>query len=74
MTGVETEIGTMPRPEELRLDGLALSDGDRGDLFAIDTDAWRREIAARRDLLAGFTGVPSAIGEAHARLERGFAS
>ena len=56
------------------LDGMALSDGDRGDLFAIDTDAWRREIAARRDLLAGFTGVPSAIGEAHARLERGFAS
>ena len=53
---------------------MALSDGDRGDLFAIDTDAWRHEIAARRDLLAGFTGVPSAIGEAHARLERGFAS
>jgi phosphoenolpyruvate carboxykinase (GTP) len=70
VSGVDTAIGILPRPEELQLDGVTLSDSDRAELFAIDSAAWRREVAARSELLAGFARVPAAISEAHERLEK----
>ncbi|MGI9096478.1 MAG: phosphoenolpyruvate carboxykinase domain-containing protein, partial [Candidatus Limnocylindrus sp.] len=70
VSGVDTAIGILPRPDELQLDGLTLSESDRAELFAIDGAAWRREIAARSELLAGFMRVPTVISEAHGRLEK----
>ena len=41
---IETPIGGLPKPEDLRLDGVALSDEARAKLFALDTEGWRREV------------------------------
>jgi phosphoenolpyruvate carboxykinase (GTP) len=43
-TGRETEIGVVPRPEELKLDGLDLSKGDLEALLSVDRDEWSAEL------------------------------
>jgi phosphoenolpyruvate carboxykinase (GTP) len=68
VTGIDTPIGTMPRPEELPLDGLALAPADLGALLTLDLPAWQREAAARGELLKGFPRLPAPIAAAHERL------
>ncbi|MCX7557580.1 phosphoenolpyruvate carboxykinase (GTP) [Xanthomonadaceae bacterium JHOS43] len=41
----ETPIGHVPRPEDLDLDGLDLSDWTTDALLSVDVEGWRREIA-----------------------------
>lgn len=66
--GVETPIGLLPRVDELQLAGLDISPQDLEALLSVDVAAWRREIAARTELLAGLPRIPDAIGDAHERL------
>ena len=69
-SGVETPIGTLPAEGEMPLKGLSLDAAEVAALLDLDVAAWRREIAARTELLAGFPRLPAAISEAHERLRR----
>ena len=42
---VDTPIGALPRPEDLNLDGVPLSDEARALLFGFDAEGWRAEFA-----------------------------
>jgi len=42
--GRETEIGVVPRPAELNLDGLSLSEAAMGELLSVDRDEWAEEL------------------------------
>jgi len=41
---IDTPIGALPRPDDINLDGVALSDEARDKLFGFDRDAWRAEL------------------------------
>jgi phosphoenolpyruvate carboxykinase (GTP) len=61
--GADTPIGTVPRPEDLALDGLAPD--DRANIEAalrVDPDEWRRELPATREHFETFGGrLPSEL-------------
>ena len=50
----ETPIGYVPRPEHLNLAGLAVSAAAANALLAVDTHAWRAELASIGDYLESF--------------------
>ncbi|MFP6655413.1 MAG: phosphoenolpyruvate carboxykinase (GTP) [Myxococcota bacterium] len=54
VSGVETPIGVLPRPEELDLDGLDLDAAALGTLTSVDVDGWLSEIPKIREFYAGF--------------------
>ena len=69
----ETQIGAVPRPEDLDLDGL--SDGDRAkaaDALRVDPDEWRRELPTIREHFERFGDrLPAALpAELHALEQR----
>jgi phosphoenolpyruvate carboxykinase (GTP) len=67
VSGVETPIGVMPKPEELRLEGLDVTDAEVATLLEVDHERWRREIGMREEHLAQFAGLPDEIWAAHRR-------
>lgn len=71
--GVSTPVGLVPRPGDLDLRGLALSDGDLATLLAFDPSRWRREIDERAPLLASFERLPDEIVAAHERVRAALA-
>jgi len=42
---VDTPIGRMPRPEDLDLKGLSVSEADLKELLRVDREAWRNELS-----------------------------
>jgi phosphoenolpyruvate carboxykinase (GTP) len=52
--GVETPIGTVPRPDALNLAGLDLPAGTMHELLSVDAAAWRQEAAAVEKYFAGY--------------------
>ncbi|MDP6776646.1 MAG: phosphoenolpyruvate carboxykinase (GTP) [Candidatus Latescibacteria bacterium] len=50
----ETAVGRMPESGVLDLTGLDLPNEDLEELFAVDTDAWRRETAELREYFAQY--------------------
>jgi phosphoenolpyruvate carboxykinase (GTP) len=52
--GVETPIGTVPRPDALNLAGLDLPAGTMQELLSVDAAAWRQEAAAVEKYFAGY--------------------
>jgi phosphoenolpyruvate carboxykinase (GTP) len=42
--GRETEIGIVPRPRELDLDGMAISDPDLAELLSVSREEWAEEL------------------------------
>ncbi len=47
--GVETPIGTIPTPEALDLTGLEIPKEDLEELFNVDKEAWKAEVAELRN-------------------------
>lgn len=68
VVGKSTEVGVIPREEELDLRGLALPKEALARILDIDRDRWRQEMAFREEHLAQFERLPEAIWEAHRRV------
>ncbi len=51
---VQTPIGALPRPDDLNLDGVELSDEARDKLFGFERDGWQREFEGIGEYLAGY--------------------
>lgn len=66
--GQETAVGVLPLKEELKLDGLDITDADLERLLSIDTESWRTELKNREEHLVQFPNVPDSIWEAHRRV------
>lgn len=65
---IETPIGTLPRAQDLNLDGLAIGAPELAALLAIDHAGWKKEIAAIGEYLASYgTHTPAAL---HAEQQR----
>jgi phosphoenolpyruvate carboxykinase (GTP) len=59
---VASPIGRLPRPEDLNLDGLDVSEADLGELFAVDPASWQREADLTEEFYATFGGrIPAAL-------------
>ncbi|MGQ0836656.1 MAG: phosphoenolpyruvate carboxykinase (GTP) [Gammaproteobacteria bacterium] len=69
---VETPIGNLPRPQDLHLEGLPLSENALRDLLTIDPALWRSEMADVRKYLSEFGNrVPAEMLAEISRVERG---
>jgi phosphoenolpyruvate carboxykinase (GTP) len=53
-SGEDTPIGVVPRPEDLKLDGLDLSTDDVAAALAVDTADWRAELPGIREYFERF--------------------
>ena len=51
---VETQIGALPRIQDINLDGVAISDNARDQLFGFDRGGWRAEFDGIREYLDEF--------------------
>ena len=59
---VASPIGRLPRPEDLNIDGLDVSQTDLDELFAVDAVSWQREADLTEEFYATFEGrVPAAL-------------
>ncbi|MBB3277803.1 MULTISPECIES: phosphoenolpyruvate carboxykinase (GTP) [unclassified Pseudoxanthomonas] len=59
---VETPIGHLPRPADLNLEGVALSQEAEAKLFGFDRDGWRSEVESIGAYLEEFGGrMPGAL-------------
>jgi phosphoenolpyruvate carboxykinase (GTP) len=66
---VETPVGTLPRPEDLNLDGVALGDEAREKLFGFDRAGWHAEFASIGDFLDEYgPRMPMAMKTEQARI------
>jgi phosphoenolpyruvate carboxykinase (GTP) len=71
--GAETAIGTVPRPEDLTLDGLSAADRDRlGAALRVDPEEWKSELPTIREHFDTFGErlPPDLRDELHALAER----
>ncbi|NUR25739.1 MAG: phosphoenolpyruvate carboxykinase (GTP), partial [Catenulispora sp.] len=68
VTGRQTPVGILPTQEELRLDGLEISQEDLATILDIDIERWCQEMSFREGHLREFEGLPDAIWEAHRRV------
>jgi phosphoenolpyruvate carboxykinase (GTP) len=66
-----TWLGYMPERRELDMSGLAMTDRDFNELFAIDPEAWLEEAERHQRLLSQFgSRMPEVLLEEHAALVR----
>jgi phosphoenolpyruvate carboxykinase (GTP) len=68
VTGTQTPVGILPKPDELDLTGVQLREGDLEKLLTIDVARWRQEMAHRQTHLEQFDGLPEEIWAAHRRV------
>ena len=68
VTGRPTPVGILPEADELRLDGLEISEEDLEVILTIDVDRWRQEMGFREAHLKQFDNLPEEIWEAHRRV------
>ncbi|MBQ1536938.1 MAG: phosphoenolpyruvate carboxykinase (GTP), partial [Ruminococcus sp.] len=74
----ETPIGYVPKPEDLNLEGLDMTDAQVEALLAVDKDLWAEEIKEMRryydeDIAAKGGKIPAALYEELDKLEARFA-
>jgi phosphoenolpyruvate carboxykinase (GTP) len=50
----ETAIGRLPKPSDINLNGLEVSDADLRELLTVDAGQWRKEVGAIREYFAQF--------------------
>ena len=53
-SGADTAIGVVPRPEDLTLEGLDVSEADVAAAMVVDDDAWKAELPGIRAYFAEF--------------------
>jgi phosphoenolpyruvate carboxykinase (GTP) len=70
--GEASPVGILPRPDELNLAGLDISDASLDHLLSIDREMWRQEMQNREDHLAHFDGLPEEIWQAHRDMKAAF--
>jgi phosphoenolpyruvate carboxykinase (GTP) len=68
----ETEIGFMPKPEDIELTGLEdeVTLEILGDLLSIDKESWTAEVANQTEFFAGFDRLPEEIAAQLAGLKK----
>jgi phosphoenolpyruvate carboxykinase (GTP) len=68
----ETEIGHLPRPTDIDVDGLDIAPGALDELLAVSPELWQGEFEGIGEYLAGFGDrIPDALNqELAASLER----
>ncbi len=66
---VESPIGYLPKKEDLKLDGLDISDEDLNELLNVDKEVWLDEVAQIKELYAGFEKLPAELAEQLKALE-----
>ena len=68
-SAAETPIGALPRPADLNLDGVALSDEAHAKLFGLDHAGWRAEFASIGEYLDDYgPRMPAALKIEQARI------
>src|SRR3546814_18298910 len=68
---VDTPTGALPRPEDLDLTGVALSDEAREKLFGLEREGWRGEFEGIGEYLAGYgERMPEALHAERTRIAR----
>jgi phosphoenolpyruvate carboxykinase (GTP) len=70
--GIETLIGTVPRPDDLTLDGLSATDRAKVEAaLRVDTDEWAREVATAHTHFDTFGDhLPAALRDELTALEQ----
>ncbi len=66
---VKTAIGYLPKKEDLKLDGLDISDEVLTELLNVDKDVWLDEVAQIKELFAGFDRLPKEMADQLKALE-----
>jgi phosphoenolpyruvate carboxykinase (GTP) len=58
----QTAIGNLPRPEDINMKGLGVSEQDLRELLTVDPKLWRKEVADIREYLQKFgTHLPASL-------------
>ena len=71
----ETPIGSLPRTQDLNLDGLALDSTAMDQLLGVDIAGWRAELDSIADYLNGFgERMPQRLLDEQARVAAGLAA
>ncbi len=65
----ETPLGYVPRPEDLDLTGLDLTDEELSELLIVDKETWKKELAGIKTWYAKFDHLPAELTDALSRLE-----
>lgn len=66
---VETPIGYLPKKEDLKLDGLNISDDVLSELLSVDKEVWLDEVAQIKDLFGGWEKLPKEMADQLKALE-----
>ena len=66
---VESPIGYLPNKEDLKLEGLNISEEDLNELLNVDKEVWLDEVAQIKELYAGFDRLPAELAEQLKALE-----
>ena len=68
---VETEIGYVPKKEDLNLEGLDIDDATITELLSIDKEVWKEEVKNQREFFAQFGDrLPKEIKDSMDDLEK----
>ena len=67
----ETPLGFVPRPEDLDLTGIDISEEALNELLTVDKETWKKELEGIKDWYAKFDPLPKELTDALAKLEEG---
>lgn len=72
---VETEIGYLPKPEDINLDGLDVDRATLEQLLSVDKDVWKEDVAGQKEFFAKFgdtlpEGIKKELDALDARLSK----
>ena len=59
----------MPRPEDLDLTGIDISEEALNELLTVDKETWKKELEGIKDWYAKFDHLPKELTDALAKLE-----
>ena len=65
----ETPLGFVPRPEDLDLTGIDISEEALNELLTVDKETWKKELEGIKDWYAKFDHLPKELTDALAKLE-----
>lgn len=65
----ETPLGFVPRPEDLDLTGIDISEKALNELLTVDKETWKKELEGIKDWYAKFDHLPKELTDALAKLE-----
>ncbi len=66
---VESAIGYLPKKEDLKLEGLNISEEDLNELLNVDKEVWLDEVAQIKEFYADFDRLPAELADQLKALE-----